>query len=97
MKWENIVIVAILGVMVIVAVYQTYMFRRAGTEATREMEALHRQLEDMRRDRAMLHEELKYFKRPENLEKELRARFNYREPDEKTIIVVPKSNTSSAN
>jgi len=33
--------------------------------------------------------EIEYFSLPENLEKELRAKFNYRKPEEKMIIVVP--------
>ncbi len=33
--------------------------------------------------------DLEYFASPENLEKELRSRFNYKKPSEKLIIVIP--------
>jgi cell division protein FtsB len=36
--------------------------------------------------------DLEYFSNPENLEKELRGRFNYKKPDEKLIILVPAKN-----
>ena len=35
--------------------------------------------------------DLEYYSDPVNLEKELRARFNYRAKDEKMIIIVPTS------
>ena len=34
---------------------------------------------------------------PANLEKELRARFNYREPGEKLIIIVPQAGSGSSS
>jgi len=40
-------------------------------------------------DNKRLEEDIKYFSIPHNLEKELRARFNVRRPDEKLIIIVP--------
>lgn len=42
------------------------------------------------RERNELREEFEYLSNPENFEKELRARFNYRAPGEKTIILVPR-------
>lgn len=47
---------------------------------------------------AVLQADLTYFAEPENLLKELRARFNYKKPGEKLIIVVSpeKSTTTSA-
>lgn len=41
--------------------------------------------------------DLNYYMNPQNLEKELRARFNYKNPDEKLIIIVPSVSTSSAS
>jgi len=38
-----------------------------------------------------LDEKIEYFSEPRNLEKELRARFNYRLPFEKLIIVIPEN------
>ena len=60
-------------------------------------------LDQAKMDQGKFQEELNYYTNPVNLEKELRARFNYRAPDEKLLILVPRnqsstfSSTSSAN
>ena len=41
------------------------------------------------KDNDKLEEDIEYFKDPRNLEKEARARFNYRAPNEKMIMIVP--------
>jgi len=46
-------------------------------------------------DALKISSDLNYFLNPVNLEKELRARFNYKLPDEKLIIIVPKTSTST--
>ena len=50
---------------------------------------------NVQREQAALEENLKYFGRPENLEKEMRARFHYRGEGEKLLILVPKESSSS--
>ncbi len=52
-------------------------------KVTDELNLLHEGNERLYRD-------IEYFSDPHNLEKELRARFNYRLPHERLIIVVPK-------
>ena len=54
-------------------------------------------LESMQKENSNLKTEIEYFTKPENLEKELRSRFNLKQPVEKTIIIVPKNETSSPN
>lgn len=41
-------------------------------------------------DNEELYSQIEYYSDPHNLEKELRARFNYRLPNEKLIIVIPE-------
>jgi cell division protein FtsB len=41
------------------------------------------------KENAELRERIEYLGKPENLIKEIKARFNYRLPEEKTIIVAP--------
>lgn len=36
-----------------------------------------------------LDSDIKYFSNPENLEKELKSKTNYKKPDEKMIIIIP--------
>lgn len=47
-------------------------------------------------DYKKLEADYQYYQNPENLEKELRSRFNYHSPDEKLIIIVPKATTTSS-
>lgn len=42
-----------------------------------------------------LQEKIRYFSLPENMVKELKARYNYKVDGEKMIIVVPKSASST--
>jgi hypothetical protein len=46
-------------------------------------------------DEANLQSEVQYLANPLNLEKELRARFNYKKPGETMIVIVP-AETSTA-
>ncbi len=47
---------------------------------------------------ASLQNEAQYLSNPANLEKELRARFNYKKPGEQMIIIVPAGpNTTSTD
>jgi cell division protein FtsB len=46
-------------------------------------------------DEASLRDEVQYLANPANLEKELRARFNYKKPGETMIVIVP-AQTSTA-
>lgn len=47
-------------------------------------------------DEANLEAETRYLANPANLEKELRARFNYKKPGEKMIIIVPSLNMATS-
>ena len=58
-------------------------------ELRAQYEELESRLEETNAAKAALKADLEYFQNPRNLEKELRARFNYRSPDEKIIIIVP--------
>lgn len=43
-----------------------------------------------------LQADYQYYQNPANLEKELRARFNYHSPDEKLIVIVSKPSSTAA-
>lgn len=51
-------------------------------------------LQAAKSDEANLQEEMKYLANPVNLEKELRAQFNYKKPGEKMIIIVPATTST---
>ncbi|MEN9341810.1 MAG: hypothetical protein RIQ54_66 [Candidatus Parcubacteria bacterium] len=48
-------------------------------------------------DHNNLQRDLEYLQQPDNLEKELRSRFNYRKHDETLVIIVPDSVTSTTS
>lgn len=70
---------------------KTVLEDRAGATAT--MKESTEGLQKAASDNASLENDYQFYSNPTNLEKELRARFNYRSPGEKMIIVVPSENT----
>ena len=48
--------------------------------------------EALEKENQTLQENINYFSRPENLIKELKSLFNYRQPDEKLMIIIPNKN-----
>jgi len=69
-------------------IYSLDVVRR---DLKREMATVVQEVELVEDDNSRLNEQIDYFSEPRNLEKELRARFNYRLPFEKLIIVIPKN------
>ncbi|MEX2054410.1 MAG: septum formation initiator family protein [Candidatus Colwellbacteria bacterium] len=78
----SLVIIGYLG-------YQVYLLQDERFELSEEFEQLYSQQQALEADNARLQAEIEYLSDPHNLEKELRARFNYRSPNETLIIVVP--------
>ena len=60
--------------------------------ATADLKSAMEESARLESEQAKLGEDIEYYSDPHNLEKELRARFNYRSPEEKLIIVVPEDN-----
>lgn len=79
----SLLVIAYLG-------YQTYLLQRERFEIRDEFGEIRTQHDALQADNERLGEDLEYLADPHNLEKELRARFNYRLPSEKLIIVVPE-------
>ena len=70
--------------------YQVYILQSEKFAIKGEFKEIQTQYDELRVDNERLGEDIEYLSDPHNLEKELRARFNYRSPNEKLIIVVPK-------
>lgn len=92
--FTKIAIAGALLLFLVFALWQIYVFHGRRAEARARYEAVARELLDAREDNDRLKAELEYYSKPENLEKELRARFNYRDPGEKTLIFVPSSTST---
>jgi len=63
---------------------------------TEELRELNQQFYELAQENESLKAQIEYLSYPENLEKELRSRFNYKSPGEKFIILTPAQNTESA-
>lgn len=70
--------------------YQAYILQREKMAIQGEFDEIQSQYEELQADNTRLQGDVEYLSDPHNLEKELRARFNYRSPNEKLIIVVPE-------
>ncbi|MBI5220410.1 MAG: septum formation initiator family protein [Candidatus Liptonbacteria bacterium] len=94
--WHYVALAVILGLISLVS-SQIYVFYVREQAAARDFAALGAKLEAAQAEEQKLRKELEYLSRPENLEKEIRSRFNYRKEGEKLIILVPASTSSPAN
>lgn len=84
------IIYSVFIVFFLAATFQIYKVDVERRDLKREMAVLADELELIEEDNSRLYERIEYFSEPRNLEKELRARFNYRLPFEKLIIVIPE-------
>ncbi len=89
------VLTVILGLFMAFLLVQNYLFWRRGREAETKFGELQAELKTTKEDFNNLRAEYEYFLNPENLEKELRARFNYKSGGETLMILVPKTASSS--
>ncbi len=78
-----------LCILLVVVGAQVYMYWGRERLAASELETLRAELAKARLEEEKLKADLEYYQNPDNLEKELRARFNYRGKDEKLIVIVP--------
>ncbi len=85
----KLIIAAILIIILTAALAQDYLMFREKNLLENKLRRLTAKAEALEKDRAEIQSGIEYFSRPENLEKELRAKFNYKKPGEKMIIVVP--------
>jgi cell division protein FtsB len=74
---------------------QMYTSSREQALLQEQVRALQERVEKARGEQEKLQRELEYFSQPDNIEKELRARFNYNRQGEKVIIIVPPSQSST--
>ena len=87
MKRLIIIILFLALAALIFQFYQLYLYH---SELKLTFTALKKKLISFKDENFRLQADLEYFQETENLEKELRSRFNYKKPGEKLIIVVPQ-------
>jgi len=85
----KIVFAIILIIILIIISAQIYFILTESSQLKSKLDNLNARVMALEKENAELKSDMEYFSHPENLEKELRSRFNYKKPDEKMIIVVP--------
>ena len=87
--------VSVLAVLVTMLGVQIYFSLGSERELQGEYELLQAKLLTASEESEKLRAELEYFRNPANLEKELKARFNYKREGENLIIIIPPQATST--
>ncbi len=91
----KIIVAVILLVVLILIGNEIFFFWRKNQTVGQRYQELRLQLDKAEANYQRLEADFTYYLNPANLEKELRSRFNYRQPGEKFIIIVPRSSSSS--
>ena len=94
MKIAAIIVLAVVLALVAGRVW-TFFAEERGLSA--ELAAAETRLSQAKTDEVNLQEEVQYLANPLNLEKELRARFNYKKPGETMIVIVPPAASSTTS
>ena len=79
--------IAFLLVLVTLVSIQAIRSFRNDHASGNQLQAAKEKLELLDKENQQLQAQIDYMGRSENLEKELRAKFNYKKPDEHTVIV----------
>lgn len=92
-------IAAIIGLSIVLVILgiQAFSFIRQVNQLSAAYASASAELTKAKVQEVNLQDEQQYLADPANLEKELRARFNYVNPGEKMIIIVPSSTVSASS
>lgn len=91
----RIVLAVILSLFLAFLLYQTWSFAGREGAAAQEAVSVQAELKKAQADLSGLQSDYQFLQDPDNLEKELRARFNYKAPGEKMIIIVPTASSTT--
>ena len=94
MKIAAIVILAIVLILVASRVFAFFMQER---QLSAELSDVGTRLAQAETNEANLQAEVQYLANPLNLEKELRARFNYKKPGETMVVIVPPQTSTATS
>ena len=85
----KILIAVILIIILLFLLAQVYFFFKERNQLRREFRSLTEKSENLVVENEKIKSEIEYYSNPENLEKELRAKFNYKKIGEKMMIISP--------
>lgn len=80
----------IAALVIITILMQAADLNSRRSDAAAKLSGIAAELQALEVENAALEKDIFYYADPANLEKELRARFNYKSPGEELIIVVPR-------
>jgi len=86
-----------LAVVLILLGMRIFSFIKQDQQLSQTLSETQARLEKAQADEANLSAELQYLENPENLQKELRAQFNYKKPGETMMIIVPGASSTAAS
>jgi len=92
-------IIASIGLLVIFLAIgaRAYSFFAEERSLSADLADIATRLAKAKSDDAALEDEAQYLANPLNLEKELRARFNYKKPGETMIIIIPAQSSTATS
>jgi cell division protein FtsB len=88
--------IVVLSVFLILIGVQVYSFVAQEWSLGGQLADVQQNLAKAQTQETSLQEENQYLSNPANLEKELRARFNYKKPGETMVIIVPDATSTTS-
>jgi cell division protein FtsB len=92
----KIAAIVVLSLFLIVIGVQVFSFVREEWTLGSQLADVQANLTKAQTEESSLQQEDQYLGNPANLEKELRARFNYKKPGETMIIIVPSTTSTTS-
>jgi cell division protein FtsB len=92
----KIAAIVVLSLFVIILGVQVYSFVAQESQLGGQLADVQANLVKAQSQEASLQEEGQYLSNPANLEKELRARYNYKKPGETMVIIVPSATSTTS-
>ena len=80
-------IISILMVLLLALLTQIYFTFKERNQLKSKLQTLTAEAQILNKENSEIESEIEYFKQPENFEKELRSKLNYRKPGEKMFII----------
>ena len=89
-KIKDFFIIAILLVILGFLWVEIYLITKEAGTLKKENEQFSQKITGLREENKKTEEDASYYSIPQNLEKLLRERFNYKKPGEKMMIIIPE-------
>lgn len=83
------ILTIVLFVVFLVLLWQLHQLYKQNQELRDAFSLIEEKVNAFKAENLQFQADIEYFSNPQNLEKELRSRYNYKKPGEKLIILVP--------